>query len=413
MIRLTILAVLLTATVGSAQTPQAGNPHGDMDLDCRFCHTEQGWDVDDRNPAFDHDGTGFPLEGAHVGAACRDCHREPVFAHVGTACADCHTDAHRGRLGIDCAACHTSNDWVDPTEARRAHDGTRMPLVGAHARVDCDACHTGPVAGEYVGTQTDCYACHRPDYEATTDPGHLGAGFGTDCERCHGVFAATWGAGDFNHPPSFPLIGAHGGLDCRECHTDGFSGAPTDCVSCHRSEYDNTSEPVHPAAGFSTDCAACHRTTAWVPSTWDHDVTAFSLTGDHRRQDCVACHDTGYVGTPTDCYACHQSDYDGTTEPVHPAAGFGTDCAACHGTSAWEPSTWDHEERFPIASGPHTETSCVECHVVPTDYKAFECILCHEHDRTDTDADHDEITEPPPYVYASPNCYECHPRGRS
>jgi len=413
MMRIILMTVILAATTAQAQAPRVGNPHGDMDLDCRLCHTEQDWRVDGKDLAFDHDGTGFPLVGGHVAADCRDCHQEPVFAHVGTACADCHADAHKGRLGNDCAGCHTPAGWVDRSETRREHDTTRLPLVGAHARVDCDACHTGPVAGEYVGTPFDCYACHRQDYESSTEPDHVAAGFGADCERCHGVFSATWGAGDFVHPPNFPLAGAHARLDCADCHDAGFTGAPTDCVACHQSAYDATADPSHLAAGFSTDCAACHGTTAWMPSTWDHGGTTFPLTGAHRRLDCAACHDSGYPGTPTDCYACHRTDYEGTGNPNHLAANFSTDCAGCHTTGAWQPSTWDHENRFPIASGPHEGLDCAECHIVPTDYRAFECILCHEHNRSDTDNDHSEVTGQPPYVYASPNCYECHPRGRS
>ncbi len=139
--------------------PRVGNPHGDMDLDCKLCHVGSSWELS-QTGEFDHNTTGFPLEGMHQHALCRDCHREPVFAHIGTQCADCHNDTHRGRLGPSCADCHTPNAWVDQPQARQEHNATAMPLVGAHERVDCDACHTGAVTGDYVGTPTDCYACH-------------------------------------------------------------------------------------------------------------------------------------------------------------------------------------------------------------------------------------------------------------
>lgn len=480
-----MLSLLLVAGVlaqDEPSVPKVGNPHGNMNLDCRLCHSESSWELTGTGD-FDHASTGFPLVGMHQHALCRDCHKEPEFAHVGTQCVDCHNDTHRGRLGPVCTDCHTPQAWVDQSEMRQEHNATAMPLVGAHERVDCDACHSGAVRGDYVGTPTDCYACHADTYEGTTDPDHQMAGFSTDCERCHGVFSATWGSGDFIHDQRFPLTGAHRLIECVACHADGFAGTPTDCVACHRADYDNTTDPGHVAANFPTDCAACHTTTAWEPATFDHNTTGFPLTGAHRSQDCIACHSdgyagtptdcvschradydnttdpnhlasgfptdcvachtttawepadfdhattafpltgahasqdclachsTGYTGTPTDCVACHRADYDNTTDPGHVAANFPTDCAACHTTTAWEPSTWDHDTIFPINSGKHLDkwNSCADCHVVQSDFSTFECIFCHEHNRTDTDDHHREVGN---YQYLSAACLECHPQGR-
>ncbi|MEN8006796.1 MAG: hypothetical protein ABFS42_07245 [Candidatus Krumholzibacteriota bacterium] len=409
--RLILILLLIPVTAPGQEDgsgPRVGNPHGDMNLDCMLCHTEQSWDEEGRAGEFDHAVTGFALEGLHIHARCRDCHREPVFAHVGTACADCHQDIHRGREGPSCGDCHTPAGWVDRDRMRRDHDATALPLVGAHERVDCDACHSGAAGSDYVGTPVDCYDCHAEVYHGTTSPDHEASGFGTDCIRCHGVFSATWGAGDFIHAASFPLTGAHRYLECAACHENGFTGTPTDCVACHQDDYDSTLNPAHPAAGFSTDCRPCHATSAWVPSSFDHGTTAFLLTGAHRPLDCLACHDTGYAGTPTDCVACHQTEYDGTTGPNHVASNFPVTCADCHSTSAWIPSTWDHETLFPIRGGAHSGTTCTDCHVVPTDYSAFECILCHEHNQSDSDNDHSEVSG---YFYQSSECFRCHPRG--
>ncbi len=400
----------------SPQLPQAGNPHGEMKLDCKLCHAGSSWEVS-RTSSFDHGTTGFPLEGMHQHALCRDCHTEPVFAHIGTQCADCHNDTHRGRLGPACSDCHTPAAWVDQPRMRQEHNATALPLVGAHERVDCDACHSGAVTGDYVGTPTDCYACHAENFAATTDPNHQVAGFSTDCQLCHGVFSSTWGSGDFIHAQNFPLTGAHRLAECMACHADGFAGTPTACAACHQAEYDNTTDPGHLAAGFPLECQACHSTTAWIPGTYDHNATAFPLTGAHRPLDCLECHSTGYVGTPTDCFACHQPEYDGTNDPNHLAAGFPVSCEDCHTTNAWEPSTWDHEVLFPIDSGAHRGewASCVECHVVPTNFAVFECILCHEHN-SQTDVDNDHSGDDPDfdgYEYTSPACFECHPRGES
>ncbi len=407
-----LLTILLLPVVAlgqeASQAPRVGNPHGDMNLDCVLCHSEQSWDEAGRVKDFDHEVTGFVLEGLHQHARCRDCHSEPVFAHVGTSCVDCHQDIHRGRQGPDCEQCHTPAGWVDRPQMRRDHDATALPLVGAHERVDCDACHSGPVSSDYVGTPFDCYACHADAYLGTTEPNHEEAGFGTDCITCHGVFAATWGSGDFIHSAAFPLTGEHRLVDCRACHTDGYVGTPTDCVACHQDDYDGTTDPDHLAAGMPTDCRVCHSTTAWEPAFFDHNATAFPLTGAHRPLDCLSCHASGYTGTPTDCVACHRPEYDETTDPNHLAANYPTTCETCHTTNGWTPSTWDHEPFFPIRNGAHNEISCAECHVVPTDYAAFECILCHEHNQIDMDKDHNEVQD---YLYLSSECFRCHPRG--
>ena len=66
--------------------------------------------------SFDHRDTGWPLEGAHVAAGCRDCHRganargNPTFLNASPRCASCHQDVHQGRLGTACQSCHDQTD---------------------------------------------------------------------------------------------------------------------------------------------------------------------------------------------------------------------------------------------------------------------------------------------------------------
>ena len=389
---------------------QVANPHGNMDISCVVCHTEQSWQIDKKINDFDHSGTGYVLEGLHAHALCRDCHQEKIFAHVGISCADCHDDFHRGRLGVSCEKCHTPAGWVDRSRMQQEHDATALPLVGAHAQVDCDACHSGPVSSQYVGTPIACIACHQVDYDQTSNPTHSTAGFGFDCETCHTVFANTWGSGDFRHPQSFPLTGGHAPLDCLDCHDSGFQALPVDCYACHQEDYERADDPDHVGAVFPVDCLACHTTVTWEGAVFDHNASSFPLTGAHVPLDCLDCHSAGYVGTPADCYACHQAEYDATFDPGHTAAGFPVDCITCHTTSAWEPSTWDHDILFPIYSGKHREewNSCIECHEVPSNYSLYECIHCHEHNQADMDDDH---SEEPDYEYLSTACFDCHPRG--
>lgn len=413
-----LLACLLAAAPLAAQTeaPPAtspANPHGNDKLDCASCHAEAVGPGDKVGEGFDHSTTGFELVGAHKSALCRDCHHDPDFRRVGVSCADCHSDAHKARLGPDCEKCHTPAGWQDRQEMRRRHDSTALPLTGAHTVIDCDACHAGPVGSQYVGTPSDCFACHAETWAATRNPPHQASGFGTDCVNCHGVYSTGWSGGDFRHPASFPLTGGHAVSDCRECHTTGdFGGLSTDCYSCHRSDYEGTNDPNHIQEGFPTSCAACHNTSSWEGADFNHNITGFALTGAHAPLSCRDCHSAGYTNTSSACVSCHQDDYDRTTNPNHAQTGFPTDCAACHSSSAWRPSTWNHDNRFPISSGRHSGFDCIECHVVPTNYSTFECILCHTHDRATTDAQH-QAENVRDYSYVSSECYRCHPQGRA
>ncbi len=410
MIRALLIILLIPLVVVAQQAPKAGNPHGPMKLDCTLCHGPDEGISQQVIEKFDHSATGFELEGLHSRVECRDCHQDPRFAFVGTSCADCHADIHQGRLGPVCENCHSPNGWVEKDEQRLAHDQTSFPLVGVHARVDCDACHSDAATGHFTGTPTDCFFCHQETWAATENPDHEAVGFETDCLLCHSYFASSWGSGDFIHPANFPLEGGHRSLDCMDCHTGGFGNVATDCYSCHQEDFEGTDDPDHVSADFPLVCAVCHTTTAWEPAQFEHDLTGFPLDGAHNGLDCLACHETGYTGTPTDCYSCHQSDYDDTNDPDHFSANFPTDCTPCHTTRAWEPSTWDHDTLFPIYSGRHREEwdSCADCHTVQSNFSVFECIFCHEHNLTDTGKDHSEVQD---YEYLSVSCFECHPRG--
>ncbi len=405
-----ILPLLLLACAATAAAQPAASPHGDAITDCRACHGDESWEAGEGPLAFDHDATGFPLSGGHRDVACEHCHQSLVFSRVGIMCADCHTDAHDGSLGFDCEQCHSPRGWEDRAAMRDRHDTTSFPLRGAHRQADCAACHAGPAATAYAATPVDCYSCHAADYHAATAPDHAAAGFDHDCTLCHDPFGAGWSGRRFLHPASFPLVGAHALLTCAECHTDGFEATATDCIACHRDDYEGATDPDHLAASFPEDCAACHGSSAWTPAVFDHAATGLALTGAHRTLDCLACHAGGYAGTPTECVACHQADYDGTTDPAHAATGFPTTCVDCHGTSAWTPADWDHDTLFPIYSGRHRGewNDCADCHVVTGDYGVFECIFCHEHDQSQTDRDHSEVSG---YEYSSTACLECHPTG--
>ena len=132
------------------------SPHGRLKTPCGSCHTATSWSPIRAIPEFDHrTETRYPLRGMHVKVACQLCHTKLVFRDVGTRCADCHADIHRGQFGARCEDCHTVRGWQNGVQALREHSA-RFPLIGAHASVDCEACHTGAATGRYIGLATQC-----------------------------------------------------------------------------------------------------------------------------------------------------------------------------------------------------------------------------------------------------------------
>lgn len=376
-------------------------------IDCASCHTTNpGW-----TPAtVEHDF--FPLTLGHDIQDCTECHTTGNYSDTSDECVSCHqsdydatTDPDHMAVGYstDCASCHTTNPGWTP--ATIDHDF--FPLTLGHDIQDCTECHT---TGNYSDASPECVSCHQSDYDATTDPDHLAVGYSTDCVACH-TTNPGWSPALVDHD-FFPLTLGHDIQDCTECHTTGnYSDASPECVSCHQSDYDNTTDPNHSDAQFSTNCVECHTTNPnWTPVTWDHN-DFYPLNGAHAiiASDCMVCHNGDYINTPNTCVGCHLDDYNNTTDPNHSAAQFPTDCMECHTETAWEPSTFNHDgEYFPIYSGSHQDewNQCIDCHTNPNDYSIFTCITCHT--ETETNNDHSEVND---YVYESTACLSCHPNG--
>src|ERR1039458_2379711 len=149
-------------SVGGPQA-KVSNPHGPISTPCQNCHTYTSWKPVRSNPEFNHDQTPYPLRGMHQKVACTQCHTSLVFKNVSTHCADCHADIHRRQFGANCESCHTVKGWHVSLDAIRNHQN-RFPLVGAHALVECEACHKGAASGQFAGLSTACYSCHQKDF---------------------------------------------------------------------------------------------------------------------------------------------------------------------------------------------------------------------------------------------------------
>ncbi len=387
----------------------AQSPHGsNFKIDCSYCHESTEWKVIPSKIKFDHDSqTSFKLTGQHTAVNCITCHKSFIFSDIKSECLNCHKDVHQNSVGSTCSRCHTTSSWV-VQNIIQIHKFSRLPLVGAHLNVDCAGCHKDYSKLYFPTLSISCFSCHSNDFNNTSSPNHINAGFSTECQDCHTLKSNDWTADNFNHN-FFPLTGGHNISNCFVCHKQGsnFKGLTTNCYSCHNKDYVSTTDPNHTQLNFSHDCSQCHSIITWSSSTFDHSKTGFPLTGAHASIKCSQCHASGYSNTPTACYSCHQTDYDKTNNPPHKSAGFPTDCIQCHNSTAWQPSTFNHSQ-FPITSGRHSGLQCSDCHTTISNFAIFSCITCHTHNQANTDPHHGEVGG---YVYSPTSCYGCHPSG--
>ncbi len=319
-----------TAFPAAPQRPADHIPNGFVG-DCSLCHST----VSFATAASPHSDSYFPLKGGHA-LPCVDCHGQPFHSIPSPACANCHlaqynatTDPNhaQAQFPTDCSLCHTIYAWTPST----FHHSATFPLTGAHATIDCNACHAD---GVYRGKPTACVSCHLAQYQSTTDPNHVQLNFPTDCTLCHDT--TTWSNSTFNHQTTaFPLTGAHVALPCSACHSDGvYQGKPTTCVSCHQADVNAVTDPNHSAAGFSTDCSQCHNTTTFAGAQYAaHDASFFPIySGRHSGlwTHCSDCHTSSSNYAVFSCItgACHpQAETDGNHTSV---SGYTYDSAACY-----------------------------------------------------------------------------------
>ena len=385
---------------------------------CQQCHGTSSW----LGASFDHSITGFPLTGLHIvpPRQCTDCHVNNNYNITTTACVSCHLTDYNGATNPNhvtsnfpqtCEQCQRTSSWLGATFD---HSITGFPLTGLHTVPPrlCTDCH---VNNNYKITTTACVSCHLTDYNGATNPNHVTAGFPQTCEQCHST--SSWLGATFDHSlTGFPLTGSHlvPPRQCTDCHVNNnYKLTNTSCISCHQTDYNNAKSPIdHIAVGFPTTCELCHDTSLWTNGKFDHNQTAFPLTGMHTSppRQCVDCHvNNNYTTLPTDCYGCHKADYVATSNPGHAAQPqfFPTTCATCHNTTDWMKATFNHVQYtpFPINHG-NANGVCSTCHINSNDYSVFQCTNCHA--KSQTDSNHRGING---YVYNSVNCYQCHRDG--
>jgi len=386
---------------------------------CEQCHNTTSW----ANATFNHSLTPFPLTGMHTvpPRQCTDCHVNNNYNLTTTTCVSCHMKDYQGTTNPNhvtgnfpqaCDSCHNTSSWLN---ASFNHNSTGFPLTGSHTVPprQCTDCH---VNNNYNITTTTCVSCHQNDYNNATSPvNHISANFPTTCESCHDT--VQWTDATFNHTATgFTLTGSHTvpPRQCTDCHVNNNYGLnSTACVTCHLKDYQGTTNPNHASAGFPQQCDLCHDTIVWTDSTFNHNNTAFPLTGSHTvpPRACSDCHvNNNYTTLPTVCIGCHQTDYNNTTNPGHAAQPqfFPTTCQNCHNTTSWLNASFNHAQytQFPTNHG-GANNVCSTCHTNSNDYSVFQCTNCHS--KNETDSNHQGIKG---YVYNSINCYQCHPNAQ-
>ena len=237
---------------------------GNFPHDCTTCHSEETWSP----AAFDHNQTNFPLTGAHQTADCISCHSNGTYTGTPADCYSCHQNNFeqtndpnhvQNSFSHDCTTCHTTDAW---SPATFNHNQTNFPLTGAHQTTDCASCHSNG----YTNTPMECVACHRQNYDATTDPNHASANFPTTCQDCHSTSA--WSPANWDHDNQyFPIYsGKHKGEwnVCTDCHTNTSDYAQFSCFAgCHehnQSKMDDEHKDVANYVYESNACYSCHPT---------------------------------------------------------------------------------------------------------------------------------------------------------
>jgi len=372
------------------------------DKSCISCHSEHHGRAFDAtrfdSTGFDHDLTGYLLEGAHVKVDCRKCHnpdyivdeelgtRKGTYLGLEKACLSCHEDMHRGQLADDCLQCHQMDDWKPATLFD--HNKTDYPLKGAHKQVECKECHVEKrdqqgLFAQYTNiAHQRCTDCHDDYHE-----GRLGS----SCTDCHTIW--SWNIQNasqtFDHSKTrYPLVGQHQEVRCEECHKNGYEAMPfARCTDCHEDFHEGD---FITDAGEVTDCRECH--SVEEPFTWssygieEHQTSEYPLEGAHLATPCTACHmqeesEWSFAFNSHDCISCHNNVHEGSLAE-HFTESNG--CVDCHNTSSWSVITFDHNQTNYALEGLHTNVDCRGCHMPDgLDNQVFAplssaCMDCHD-----------------------------------
>jgi hypothetical protein len=405
----------------AAQVADHRGLHGqvapELVADCATCHGEHhGDDFRLVNPLafslagvadaskFDHGLVGFHLDGVHLTLACKQCHRQADaellpegqkrFLGLQQDCASCHADPHGGRMQVGCAVCHDQTSFADRLVPE--HE-TWLSLLGAHAEVDCRACHQSgsehaleslrPGSHQRARVCGDCHATPHSERFLAGNGAAIGKTAAASCGECHPLDLPKFTdlrvavTAEQHAHGGFPLAAPHDTVACAGCHTPAVSyperhpgRGPRECNACHEDPHGGQFSAVT----FANGCVDCHAATHFAPTAFDrelHERTSLPLDGRHSEIDCHDCHtdpgDDGprkFHGTPNRCEQCHADAHAGAFAAALPklAANPRGTCAVCHRTDAFasvDHARFDHADRTGFAiTGAHAQIDCTDCH---------------------------------------------------
>ncbi|MBC7532387.1 MAG: hypothetical protein H7318_12480 [Oligoflexus sp.] len=406
---------------------------------CIDCHKEHKGRNNNISPidkiAFDHDLTGFKLDGAHVKAECTKCHTDtrgdklsrkgdPDFTGLTPSCLSCHKkdDIHffetKKFKGQECSSCHVTESWKNVEKFDHTKE-TGYALVGDHSQLKCAKCHVSEgknnIKYDWPKLPTQkCLACHKDQHGDNFTPRFKGG----NCLKCHSQAQTDWKLPNFKHDiTGFELQGKHAQIQCVDCHKGNqgktlpnfnFKLVQKTCGSCHADYHGYGKEIAEKLNAPLQKCASCHSDLSWkTPLKFDHgSQTRFPITGKHQKIVCFDCHKplggARLKATPNTlrsyffktipaktCETCHKSPHPAAFHKLFKAIP----CAQCHTTEGWNIQnmqgqiasnpTFHDKTRFPL-TGTHVKLSCKTCHQVkgeevykfPSPTKNF-CVDCH------------------------------------
>ena len=381
---------------------------------CEQCHIEHhGRDFDlifwnEGIDTFNHDSTGYALNGRHRALACRQCHSSQFiqdslqFIHhkkdlnrtylgLSTQCQSCHEGPHRNQFkGKSCNDCHGENSW-NP-QPNFSHNQSQFKLTGKHQETACEKCHrikqdnTSSQFSHYKQftniAHDNCTECHQDIHHGKLGP---------NCRQCHTT--RGWNLVnlvEFDHNlTGFVLKGKHQQVDCKKCHKPGIPlkiDAYQHCTDCH-SDYH---EGCFLSRDQYQDCSDCHSEDGFSPSLFSigrHNATRFPLTGGHQATPCIACHqkniEKNHETTQFDfpsfrCQACHKDPHWDLSHWVEQKG-----CEFCHTTQGWHSVQFDHTMTQFSLTGQHQYVQCEQCHKDKEGnyrfaFKEVGCVMCHD-----------------------------------
>ncbi len=344
---------------------------------------------------FNHDLTGYSLEGKHKEEDCINCHqpknytlelkKENSYLGLSTRCLSCHDDQHQGTLDNDCAKCHDFNGFTPASVFN--HNNSDYPLLGKHREVECADCHLNTVINgiEIVNysniPHSSCTDCHEDIHDNK---------FGNDCQKCHSVFSFNEikETVSFNHNlTGFPLEGRHSSVDCKDCHTNNVTDpvAHVNCTDCH----DDFHKGQFMENNKVRDCKDCHTVNGFQGSLFTiemHRNTKFSLEGAHIATPCFVCHkdvnnEWKFRNLGINCADCHDDVHKGCIDSKYYPE---KQCRECHGVERWNKISFDHSITGYELLGEHKNLSCRDCHFQKTipiiqrfNVLNGDCLECH------------------------------------